>query len=88
MCLAVPARLLAVSTALSIATIVTSLLVPQTSRVVRLPEVVRREVSDLRADLYLHPDGVRREKSVACSSFSWGKCSGPYPPESGGLATF
>jgi Dienelactone hydrolase and related enzymes len=57
MCLAVPAGLLAASTGLSTAAIVTSLLVPQTSRVVRLPEVARREVSELRADLYLHPDG-------------------------------
>jgi dienelactone hydrolase len=55
--LAVAAGLLAASTRLSTAAIVTSLLMPQTSRVVRLPEVVRKEVSELRADLYLHPDG-------------------------------
>ncbi|MGZ3355742.1 MAG: alpha/beta hydrolase family protein [Isosphaeraceae bacterium] len=53
----VPARLLAASTALSTIALLWSLLVPATRRVVRLPEVARREVSELNSDLYLPSRG-------------------------------
>jgi dienelactone hydrolase len=55
--LRVPARLLAASSAMSTIAILASLLVPPPGHLVKPPEVARREVTGLRADLYVPPGG-------------------------------
>lgn len=55
--IAVPARVLASSSGLSAAMILTTLLFPPASRLARMPEVTRRELDSPTADLYLPSGG-------------------------------
>ncbi len=55
--IAVPARALASSGGLSAAAILSTLLFPPASRLARMPEVTRRELDGLTADLYLPAGG-------------------------------